>query len=458
MIYGFLSDEAMQLKPYPPIKHDDVNVGVGYLSDDMVNYFATPEALYDKRSQRLLVQGAAFVAIGDMVLSYDRDRVEALNPSIWTDATSETYEQLFNIIEAAALAQYDLDADLDTLFITQPSVYGIYESGTLQRSMTYTNAQISMYSGNAGNLLVRHWVQFGIKITPTSETLMFKIWLGGEEFMTDYPYTTITVVVPPCEPSKLVDPNFQNIVDTLSRSAIYMNAIIGDEMKKKDHNGMKSYQTAYNSSQYVTRYEFPFGLMYKGPEPSSQVARIAVRNYLLELKKEDDTLLASEATWRSLFPELFIQAQFFIIPQWEDTFEVNNETYERSITSVKSTLNKLLEIFTWLEEVHVREYAEMIFTKASLLLLSTVPHPDNETIMSLNSEHFTFMAIDSTNQFFDVMQDHTKDFNSKLNACISALKGAPNTYTFLTTTIEGREYLSFTSNFIEYHVLKPAYY
>ena len=140
----------------------------------------------------------------------------------------------------------------------------------------------------------------------------FKLWLNNEAFKIGYPLTTVTTVVPPCEPKFLLDPSLQTTAVTAivnSAESIFNNMDRGTT--GVDHTGTLAYRTRWVvSSQNIP--EVRFGLMYQGATPSSLEARAYIRDYFTSLG------IAQESVWESIFPDLYITAQFFIVPHWSN--------------------------------------------------------------------------------------------------------------------------------------------
>lgn len=447
-IYGFISDESLHVGSSMISPSSTTNGDVGYASDHIVNYFLDPAKIEDLRSSRLTI----FLnkALGAVRMHLDYDTIK--DDDIITMSTGEN-EDLFNIAELLYLSQNQTEATLEASLLANPSAYGAYVADSLTLSTTTVPADIKLVDSSIVVAMpIRSWVSFSAVVGDGSETKDFKFWLSNEEFKTDYPITNIVSIVPPCDPAKLISVDYANTVESLVESSAYMNTLLNTAVANNDHTGYVSYNAKYVNDSYGTYYNMPFGILYKGAEPSGLSLKITVRDYLESLG------IGTVDIWKSLFPDLYTTSQYFIVPLWDNISILPTRTiypsvidYPSILTTAKSTLNSLTE-------AHVENNIELLTCAVSEVVMIAVPHPDNDNTNTILEEHPTYQAIDSQDITFDYQETHTKEFNNKLSNCLVVLDGGSNEGVFTETTIDGILWLSFITNFMEYHVLSKEYF
>ena len=445
-IYAFFSDEALWNYSNSDIATiPDVNTGVGYLTDNMINYFNTPVLVNDKRTQRLLLLGSR--AKGESRLYTDQDRFDGgVNP--FAGAQESELQQLFNTIEYIYLVQNKTRDEIDTDLQSDGSTYGAYIADSLQISSTATTTHVNIEDGSpVENIDIRNWIEF--EFTLNTHTHKFHIWLKGADFLNDYPYCTIVDIIMPAEPGTFLHmTEYDNVVDAISKSAQYVNQILDQRIHNGDHSGMMPYTTTYHNNNFASEYQFSFGVLYKGRPPTIMEARSAIRQALL------DTGLADEDTWRELFPDLFVNAQFFIVPMWDNTYILPTKTIYPSIIDYTHMYDIMHTIFPNRDEIQLKDEMEVMTNSATEMLLATLPAEQNEDRRSIKAEHPTYLSVDATTPAWDDQELKTREFNQDLSNCIGVLLGGVNVYGYMTANYQEREWLVFVSNFVEYLVLK----
>lgn len=446
MLYGFLSDQGLDNWALAAEPVSSLDTGAGFFSDAMLNYYVNPATIRDIRPARLAMSDFSDQAKGDMAFNYDAAK---LMYTPFNAITAGEAHSLFNILETIALSQNQSAPQINTVLTNATETYPGYVHGSLVMSAEVTVTDLRLITDAAEtDIEVRNWFEFGMTIG--QETITFHVWSNGAAFLTEYPYTSIIAVVPPCEPLKLVNNDFHSILSVLADSPEYINNIIDTKLGEADYSGLMTYKSRYVSNLSSTQYELSFGVLYKGPRPNGKTARGSIREYLLALN------INTEGMWQVLLPDLFVQTQYYIVPIWDNTQVLPSITLYRSIVNVGRLSRLQHVIFASIATEHVDTYTDVLTCAGSDALMVSVPSDENDIIRSMLAEHPTYIAIDATQPRFDSQESKTKEFGIKLNQVMSVLGGAPNVNSFNENVILGRTWLSFTTNYTEYHVLKPT--
>lgn len=438
-IFGFISDTLFHRRISVDLENG-VDMGVGYATDRLVNYFDKIARISDNRSERLSIVGVP--AVGDIQFLIDKNKLE--DSTVFEDLNDNALTQLFNIIETLYLSQGKTENELDALLMSGEGT-AIYVQESVQLS-SFSN-QITVKIGeNYPELRISNWVSFTVAVAETE--LKFKLWLSRDAFLADYPLTTITKIIPPCQPAYLLEPDkFANEIDAVIKSTSTIMEMLNTELQKSDNTGLLMYNTKYQTgSQSV--YQLPFGILYKGAKPVSLEIRKAIREYLLSQG------LAPQTTWEALLPDLFVVGQFFIVPMWGNTTVRPDRILYPSIINLKSMLDKAGEVFIGVDEEFLSTHSEVLDNGHDEMFSIVVPDLLNDvTKMSVQALHPTYQRHMAQSPGFAYQEVHTKEFNTRLNQCLTVLAGESSSTLFASNSFFNRRFLSFVVDSIEYHVL-----
>lgn len=449
MIYGYITDELFWKKKTVDL-NKSVNTGIGYLDDILINYFNKIGTVYDSREERLDIIGE--IPKGKISIYFDVSKMDPTNGP-FINVQDEDIINLFNITEKCYITQNRSETEINDELIENSSLYRTYKNNSFKRSSHYT---LINPDSLRNELKIYDYIEF--EMTFNSEIVHFKLWLSNEAFKNNYPLTTITKVIPPCEPNYLLDPTQQTSAITSiieSSNSIFENVDKGTT--DSDHTGTLAFRTKWVISSQNTP-EIKFGLMYQGAVPSSLEAREAIRNYLLGLG------IAPESTWENRFPDLFITAQFFLIPHWGNITERPNNKYGNvypAIIDYEILYTNTQKILPTLETEWINENLEILTNPFNTIFLTCVPDPLNDTDkISLLKLLDTYQAFGPDDTNYDYQESNAKEFSRYLGTAMAVLYGesVPSSSGFTENMFYDRKYLSFSSNKIEYHVLFKEYY
>lgn len=447
MINCFLQDKSLHNRVTGTYTDADINSGHGYLTDYLKSYFATAKTFTDKRASRLDL-GGGVQSSQPMSLHFDGAQDSSgIDFSAIPDADRDAF---FNIIEALA---YNIVGDAgayETLFAGSGATFGIYTASSLERSVTNTAKDFFENDVDAAEAIsARGWVQFTCTLDGTEET--FKVWLASAEFEADYPITTFTHITYPDDPTRLLNGTYTGAA-AMADASQYATTDINTTVSTGDNTGVKTFTSIYNPGgiSNVLNPSVYFLVFYKGAEPTNQEVRAQIRDDLLGRS------LTDENTWKTILPDLFVSGRHFIVPFWDNIEELPGDIdVYRGIVNHQSGQDLLETIFDEYETSFIAANAEILTSSASEMLLMALPSNENDVAdLSLVSDYPTYQPIDGTVPFFENQDLATQTFNIKLASAIAVLTGADNNTEFGEDSFEGRNWLTFTANFKEYHVLK----
>lgn len=448
MLNCFLHDKSLHTKTTGIAHEADKDAGYGYLTDYLKSYFNVPTILPDSRTNRLVVEGVQ--SDYRMELHFDHNEYD-LEPDIDYSALTQTeLDALFNIIEALAFNVVADDDAYETL-LTGSVAFDIYTPESLVRSVTQATVDFTINQSAAPvEVEVREWVSFECTLNGFTQT--YKVWFGRDEFAADYPHTTFTHITYPDDPARLLAGTYTSGVSAMAAGSDFASTDLNVTVSGSDNTGVKKFTSVYNpgGTSNVLNPAVSFLVFYKGKEPSTQQVREHIRDDLLGLS------LAIEDVWKTILPALFVNGRYFFVPLWDNFVLLPGDITLRSgIMNYKKALDLMLTVFSSYDPQFVEDNMEITLSSASDMYLIGLPSEDTDSEDPTLAELYpTYQPIDGTVAFFDNQTIETQEFNVQLAAAIAVLTGASNNLTFGEDEFEGRQWLTFSANYQEYHVLK----
>ena len=426
-IYGFVCDEALQKWKgsngfNSALLVTNINQGAGVATQNVIEYFNNVAVIKDNRTERFNnFTGNNTPLYGEIGFIIDTTPPND-EGSVVTDDNSgaipadtidldlidaSKWQKVFNIIEdciyyrgsgnttATAMlnSRFQLEAKYSGYI---PGTIGMSSDTTGVTFMTGIEARTADNEILDSDLLdIPYWFEFGFNFGISGyEDVRFKLWMSEASFLAEYPLTTVTDVVLPCEPEKLATPsqfvvsgvNSQELVmDSVFANGALINNTYKENFKRTNTDNTITYTESSGVSVFAVRY-FPttysdtnmkstkFGVIYKGPEPSNELNRKAIRNKLLETD-------ISEDTWRMAYPDLFSNAIFYLVPMWTNIFQYNglvNVPVESGITKWSTFIQFVKAVFPNYNEAVLDAKLELLLNDASNLIFAVVPDTSNE--------------------------------------------------------------------------------
>lgn len=460
ILYCFLQDDALKV-PQRLDLEGNFDQGFGILNGEAENYFINKGIISDPRANRLsLIENST--AYGNLSLIYDQNR---FNTSEYLSEMSDVeYALFFNIVERLYLQNILSLSTLENEHFTTYMYTGNgcgYVAGSASSSDNITTGiQLFDTSKNAHTVSMRDWFSFTFerKSNISNYEIKFKVYcfVSKSSFFKNYPYTTITNVIPPYDPEVLVDPGELVISGNLSILTASSNYIFSDtnlEMMARDQSGVSTYKTKYVLD--ATRsIQLPFALPYCGAsEPTTLESRTAIRRYLEEkMSLSDDQI-------EELFPELYVGCRFFLIPLWDMYYQATDREVFNSVLGLQKLLDRKNVLFAHYEDMSfVDKYIEILWQAYSKVPLLSVPDTLNSAYFTILEQHPTYQDYSTQNPGWAYMASATQEFASKLIECMAILNGESSNDQYIEVISGNKKYLSFTSGQSEYLVMTKASY
>lgn len=464
-IYGFICDEALQKWRDsngfdPALIVANLNQGAGVATQNVIEYFNKVAVVKDARSSRFNnLTGSSLPLFGDLAFIIDQmppndegdiitgDESGAIPADVLNiDAITPTtkWNNVFNIIEDCMYYRGSGSSTvtdmLDAKF-QQGSIYAGYIPRSIGMSsdngvVTYMAGITARVSNNtilsSDSVRIPYWFEFGFNFEIEGyEEVIFKLWVGEQSFLEQYPHVTVTDVVLPCDHSKLASPSTlvtpgtttENIVlDAILENSDFINRAYKNNFKYIDNNNNVVYTESSGVTIFSTRY-FPssydksakFAVIYKGPTPTNDLCRKAIRNKLIRTD-------ISEDIWKVVFPDLFTKAVFFIVPMWTNKFTNPNAPDTEigsGITKWSSFFNFVKSVFPFYPESILAQKLELLLNDATNLIMAVVPDLSNEGNKTMKLMHPTYVPVDGTSAGFFDQATETASLNIEITRAIA---------------------------------------
>lgn len=449
VIYAFLSDDALRMTgKVDTLTSEDQ--GYGVLSGETANYLVEMGILNDTRKNRLSVLNNE-APFGRISLLFDTLRTDM---DMLDSLSDIEYILLFNIIERLAYQQEYSDENIEHI-LRNNSAFSGYVPGSMMHG-TYQK-RISVWN-HVRNLIDDRpfWDVYSFDFETDHVSFKLHFWISNQAFKKDYPYVTITNVIPPCEPALLINPISlmqSGNLNILTSGANFIFANMNLEALSKDQNGVYTYYTKYRLDA-TKHLMLPFALPYCGAKvPSSLECRKAIREYL-----ERNTDLSS-GDMGSLFEELYVNSRFFIVPLWDRYKQLADREVYPSIISLKDITDRANLIFQDRDKTFVDNYMEVLLCAQNKMFYLSLPDELNSEVYSILKQHPTYQDYSTQAAAgFRYMAPLTQDFAGKFNRCMSILSGENTDPEFTREQVNNLWYLTFTSGKSEYFVMEKLSY
>ena len=431
-----------------PNQHEFADVG--YFSFMMRNFFLFHGVNRDSRENRLSI----FVndTVGRMTINFDSKYADINTFFSVLEDDLDIKNKFFNVIERAYLTQSSSMQQINEELAANPDTYGGYVEDSLFISGVQVNWDVTFVTDTetiVRTIQIPANISFQFELEDgTIES--FKFYFTESGFLTNYSKSIIMGVVLPCEGRYIIDPSLnRTIIDTITNSADFIFDDVDVKLKADDYTGNFTYSTRYKIGPNTFTF-MPFGIFYKGRIPSTLAIRDAIRDKLR-------TVNPDETIWRELLPDLFVVAQFYMIPMFDNYTVRPERTLFPSIINHQHMQDIASRTFPDMTMDYIREHGEIILNGHSEIFTYTLPDPLNEEFFSILAVHPTYTYHLQQSPGWIGMDTATRDFNVRFNQAVYIILGrAPTTSSYVFTEFDGKRWLTFVSGTIEYYLLTEA--
>lgn len=450
MYYCFLHDELFYNKTIIAVA--DAPYPVCILDRTVGNYFHEKIMVTDPRDERVAHFNKH--VNGKLRLFFDGSKHDTNH--LFKRLSSEQIATMFAMLETISLANGESEKDLDRELATAAAYKNIYVEGSLKLSKRILAAVIPKIDSTTEKTEISVVSHFDIEFHYAGELepTKFRIYLSRQEFLDNYPLSTINAVGLPADHKYILNPSLSTgVIDMMIKSTEFSFGELESSVITEDHSGIFTYFTKYVTSDPAATQLLPFGIMYQGAKPTSLEIRKAIRDKLLGYGTAD------KAVWEQILPDLFVTAQFYIAPMWNNyTMRIEGVTYP-SIIDVKMLTSTMGEVFPNLDEKYVQQYQELLTYGHKEIFLVSIPDPLNESKFSIKEIHPTYQYHAHSDSAFDNMDVHTREFNGRLNAAMAVAYGeTPADNNTVINKIDDRTWFAFVSGGVEYLILSKEDY
>jgi hypothetical protein len=137
---------------------------------------------------------------GNLEIVYDVNRVESTTVA---NLTTEQQSIIFNIVERCCTKNTLTNTQIEEE-LTTDNLYQGYVPESYHTSSEYITVQLRTSQQSTANFKMSNWFEFTFRTV--EDTLTFKLWISNQAFASQYPFVTITNVIPPYDLNKLTDP------------------------------------------------------------------------------------------------------------------------------------------------------------------------------------------------------------------------------------------------------------
>jgi hypothetical protein len=459
-VYAFLSDTFLW-KPDVIEVNDSSNQGVGKLDSKMLDYFNLQTVIKDRRTARSSILSQPAPNASQLYLTFDGSQSPALD--IWTRISDDNWRWIFNMLEAAELSQYASANYFNTLFQDDPQYNLVYVPDSFFMASKKAIADVTLQTTQT--IEIPEWFSFKVKVDQGNGlfNIYFKVYCSQDAFIKNYDLTTITKVVPPCDPVVFFNAiSFKSTFDAISQSVTYSNQLLDEAIRIDDNQGLYRYDVKFVMDP-ENSVQVPFQLLHKGPKrPSTIDCRKAIKQYLL------DGGWVTEENLKRYFPDLFVENLYYVIPLWDEyILRPDRQIYPAISPLFKDIVRKVGSIIDMQADELIQK-AELILNAKNDIQSIVVPHPLSTNYLPLRLHYPTYTAYSTHSAEFEYMDPNDRQFASLFLNCMAVLEGTVTSNYYIPVEVEipkqdheGYDiytYLTFSHNTCEFMVLSKESY
>lgn len=409
------------------------------------NYFYNPMIVNDPRPSRLTYNGQPI----EGKISFYFDAAKYDDP-IFSKMSTDELSALFSIGEFIGLALGKTADQINQDLIESPATSSIYIPDSVRLSPLKVNTVIYKLNSETDvsySIQLPVYYEFSIKVKSSVENIDIRVYISRDYFLKNYPLSTISKVIEPCDHSYLLNPDkATSIVDMLIKSNEFTLSSMSQPVEDEDHTGLYVYKTKFIVNGTVQL--LPFGILYQGAKPSVLEIRKAIREQLLSYGS------AEKEVWEPILPDLFVVATWYMIPFWSNVYSRPTGDMYPSVGNLNKFSELVPKVFPELDINFIKDYEEFLVCGYNELFFAAIPDPLNESHFSIQKLHPTYqyhLAQDGT--AFNNMDEDAKAFNGAFNNCVAVAMGETTSEAVSTNIINDMTWYTFTAGEVEYNLL-----
>lgn len=452
-VHMFVSDRSFydHTTPFLPVLDQS---GIGRLGETGFNYFVDLYVSTDPRDPTARVV--------DWVATYQSSIL--LDKSFYSDFISgfdaldqNTRSAIFQIIDRVLFHPAATD-DTETWLTTTDYVKTLYSPQSLQKSTTTVSNPVYVGTPNqAQTFSTVPYVILTLDLPQGGTTVSYElvIYCDGATWETKYPNSTIVAVSPPMSYNDLLTLALTtataNQLATATTTVTLNYNALATKIKAEAASGYLEYKVVCNDTVNNTTVSAPFLLLYKGAAPSQAECRAAVKAAVLSSGVGDAT------SWKNRIPDLFVDAQFYLIPLYNNATILQDSTIYPSVVNLNAAYANAEKVLSNVDTTFVQAHLELIVANYEKLLVvslvDTISAATGTTATSLLALFPTYQPWSTTDEEFQYMSADAQTFSTMLTDVMVVATGNGTSTLYYPVEDAGLTYVSFVINSIEYCVI-----
>lgn len=425
--------------------------GVCRLSGAALSYFNDLYTVRDSRAAR--TPGPSVATPTRALLLADRYHeaafldLLALVPGAQRDQLFAILDRLvFNHNPATSVASLDAALSAD-------AAYAVYTPGSLTQATT-RHTGIAYLAGGTHSFQCPDWVGFRVTLTQGGVTsaVDLKVWVDSQAFYDGYPLSTVMAVVPPLGYDQVLNAPLtgaagSSALVTAAASATLNQSLLAADIRTQDASGYLTQLVRLYDAQNNTLL-VPFNILYKGAVPDRLTCRLAIRAKALV------SGYGTETQWRQRIPELYIDSQIYLIPQWTTTTNLPDQVVHPSVMPIKAALEAAKLVLPAVDDEFLADHMEALSAAYNTMMVLVVPNPANAPEKrSFLALHPTYRDFASHEPGYAYMAEATRRFALALNTLLPMAAGLGPVEGYALQTDNGLTYIPFDVGFTEFCVV-----
>ncbi len=442
LVHAFLADPTFRDRNI--LVHGAISQGgLFQISYETMSYYMDALEIRDPRTVRYPTPSfTSTLKPGIIIDNFDfEDTITSYNLAPNTEKAS-----FFNVIERLFFKNTPTDNpnSLNTEFLTDPDHYGVYQADSLTISTDTVTGTAYQDNGVEVPVTSKAWFKFKVRFSLPNDAydiVEFKIWCNNSNFRAEYPLSHIVEVSQPLDFTTLLYAPLAGLGSNQFDVSMTTSTTIANRFHPKIN-------LDNSSGTYVQKIKFfdnsgnerlvPFSILYKGQKPGLIDVRRRLRDLVL------NSGVGTYAEWRRRAPELFIDNQYYLIPQWNIIYDRPDARIYPNITPLRILKNNTVLALTQYASDYIAETLEVITSHYDKLTIASVPHVDNVDNRNILEKHPTYQSYAPTDPNFAFMSEGARYLSIRLAVALSVASGKSVDLNYEARPESGNNYVAFT--------------
>lgn len=406
----------------------------------------------------------------------EKSKTFSRDPRTYTRPNADAYFQSFRVVDANGQRRTISTGVADRIVELGEWIYAQYElqqvpsqaqatlfANSIVAEHGVTNVSLgTISSGNTAAKRMPAWVKFNM--TEGGEDFEVKVWLQNDNFFNEYEYSEL-FVIPPTPTLADLRLDLPGLINVLTSEDSRVSYVTQEDQITAQFPKTSTVSFPLNwhqlSDDQVTRVTTWMVICYGNAGNDTDAVKEAIRSYISANSPESD--------WDVIYPELYSDAEFSIVPFWNniaapatgglDVLFTPTATLTQQLNLANTKMPASYVPNTTIGQTFLKDNARLVPTKYRQVATLVMGSPANANdVYDITDLYPDITCIPSTVADYSRMSTETRAFIEKLEEALDIAydytitttlpsgftRSVRNNRYYITFSLEGYQYLVMT--------------